>query len=157
MDSSKVEVKETEKYGKATFAKEFIQKGECIAAFDGKEYEAQSCLDLPEEPADHAIQFAEHKWKDSKGIARYINHSCEPNCGIKDSFKIVALKNIEPGEEITWDYEMTEDSNWRMDCHCGAKTCRKSIGAFRNMPKEKRAHYKGYIAEWLVKKYNLNQ
>ena len=40
-------------------------------------------------------------------IARYINHSCKPNCvarKIARSIRIFARRNIEPGEELTYDY-----------------------------------------------------
>jgi hypothetical protein len=91
-------------------------------------------------------------------MARYINHSCEPNCGIKGLFKIVAMRDIDVGEEVTWDYEMTEDSDvWRMQCHCGSENCRGEIGAYRNMPQETREKYRGYISEWLLKDSTLNR
>ena len=108
-----------------------------------------------DELCDHAIQFAENKWRDSQGIARLLNHSCEPNCGIKDLFKIVAMRDIKSGEEITWDYEMTEDNpNWRMRCRCGSDQCRKNIGNYQNMPEKTRQKYRGFISAWLVKKYD---
>lgn len=158
MDSSKVIVKETGKIGKGLFAIKDIKKEEVIADWTGgKIYEAESCTKLPtEEIADHAIQFEEHKWIDTEGIGRYSNHSCEPNCGIKGKFQVVAMRDIKKGEWCTWDYEMTEDSDWRMNCKCGSKFCRKVIGAFQNMPEEVRKKYKGYISEWLVKKYKLS-
>jgi SET domain-containing protein len=40
-------------------------------------------------------------------IARYINHSCKPNCvarRIDQSIRVFARRNIEPGEELTYDY-----------------------------------------------------
>jgi hypothetical protein len=87
------------------------------------------------------------------GIGRYFNHSCEPNCGFKGKFQIVAMRDIKKGEWCTWDYEMSEDSDWKMECKCGTKKCRKIIGAFKNMPPEIRKKYGCYISDWLVKKY----
>jgi len=84
-----------------------------------------------------------------------MNHSCEPNCGIKNLFSIVAMQDIQKGEELTLDYDMVEDSDWRMECLCGSPICRKIIGSFGLVPKNIREKYKGYISEWLVKKYNL--
>ena len=154
MDNAKVIIKETRKYGKGLFAREDIKKGQVIARFDGEVFEAEKCSLLPNEPPllirDHAIQFEENKWKDSKGFARFTNHSCNPNCGIKNYFEIMAMKNIKKGEEITFDYEMTEDSDWRMECKCGSMHCRKIIGAYKNMPEEIRKKYKGYISKWLI-------
>ena len=142
----------TQKYGKAVFALKPIKKGEVIAKFDGPVYD-DDYEDWTDDLMNHAIQFGEGLWRDSKGIARYINHSCEPNCGIRDLFKVVAMRDIYQGEEITWDYEMTERNKyWKMKCKCGTPGCRKVIVNFDNMPKKIRQKYKGYISEWLVPK-----
>ena len=59
----------------------------------------------------------------------YINHSCQPNAFMKIAYKhilFIALRDIEPGEEITIDYESTlHDDSKR--CTCGAKNCRGTI------------------------------
>lgn len=152
MDSKKVVIRNTKKYGHGVFARERIRKGTVIAAFDG------SILDddfdgWNKDLNNHAIQFAKNKWRDSKGIARLINHSCDPNCGIKNYFKIVAMRTIEKGEQITWDYEMTEKSWWwSLKCRCGSPICRKRIGNYARLPLSIRRKYKGYISEWLLKK-----
>ena len=151
MDNPKVVVRKTEKYGKAVFAKKPIKKGEVIAAFDGIIYD-DDFDGWTKDLLNHAIQFSKACWRDSKGLARYVNHSCDPNCGIKDLFKIVAMRDITEGEEITWDYEMTERSKWwKLKCRCGSPICRKVIGNYDNMPKKIRLKYKGYISEWLTK------
>ncbi|MBP6942963.1 MAG: SET domain-containing protein-lysine N-methyltransferase [Candidatus Buchananbacteria bacterium] len=147
----------TNKFGKCLIANKDIAKDEIIAEFDGEVYEAEKCTDLPKDIADHAIQFAEHTWKDSSGIARYINHSCEPNCGIKGLFTLVAMNDIKEGEELLWDYDMTEDSDWRMECLCGTPSCRKIIGSFSLVPNTVRQKYKGYISDWLIEKYKLQK
>jgi SET domain-containing protein len=89
-DNPKLVRKETELYGGGVFATADIKKDEVIALWNGPVYEAENNSDLPNDPplmvADHAIQFEKHKWRDSEGLARYINHSCDPNCGIKGLF-----------------------------------------------------------------------
>ena len=145
MDNPKVIVRETKTMGKGLFAVKDILKGEIIADWTGGSvYEAETCMQLPRDIADHAIQFEEHKWIDTDGIGRYSNHSCEPNCSIVGLFQLVAMRNIAKGEELTWDYEMTEDSDWRMKCHCGNTTCRKIIGVYGNLPMELKKKYKKY-------------
>jgi uncharacterized protein len=149
MDSAKVTVKRT-KYGRGVFATGTIRRGEIVAEFDGPIFD-DDFDGWNEDLRNHAIQIGKALWRDSNGVARLINHSCEPNCGIKKLTKIVAMRTIHPGEEITWDYEMTEKSDWwRMRCRCGAPTCRKRIGNYKNLPKEKRRKYEGYISEWLL-------
>jgi len=150
MDSAKVIIKRTRGFGRGVFAKDVINKGEVIAKFDGLIYDADF-EEWTEDLLNHAIQFARDRWRDSIGIARLINHSCDPNCGIKSLFTIVAMRRIEVGEQITWDYEMTEknDYGWRMKCKCGSPLCRKVIGDYRKMPRAIRKKYSGYISEWL--------
>jgi len=149
-DSRKVAVKKN-KFGKGVFAKKRIRKGEIVAVFDGPIYD-----DLfdgwTDDLRSHAIQIGPAVWRDSLGLARYINHSCEPNCGIKKYIESVVMRTIELGEEITWDYEITEKSPWwRMRCGCGTPSCRKRIGNFKNLPRKIREKYKGFISEWLDK------
>ncbi len=151
MDNRKVFVRKTKKYGKAVFASQTIKKGEVIAVFDGDRFD-NDFEPWTEDLYNHAIQYGKTDWRDSKGLARWINHSCEPNCGIKKYFKVVAMREIEKGEEITWDYEMTEkNKHWKMKCRCGSRQCRKVIGNYSNMPKSVRKKYEGYISEWLLR------
>ncbi|MEO5590822.1 MAG: SET domain-containing protein-lysine N-methyltransferase [Gemmatimonadaceae bacterium] len=69
-------------------------------------------------------------------VARLINHSCDPNCeAIIDDERIwiYALKNIQPGVELGYDYkfERTGDDIAKLEkfyvCHCGSAKCRGSI------------------------------
>lgn len=152
MDNPKVSLKKTKKYGKGVFADQPIRKGEIIAVFDGPIY-GDDFEDWTKDLQTHTIQIGKAKWRDSKGLARYINHSCDPNCGIRGLYKVVAMRKIEKGEQITWDYEMTEKSDWwRMKCKCGSPLCRKVIGNYSNMPRKVRQKYKGYISDWLTRK-----
>jgi uncharacterized protein len=61
-------------------------------------------------------------WND----ARYINHSCSPNCytELRDNeIWIVADRDIEKGEELSYDYGFAR-SNWaEQPCYCGTKAC----------------------------------
>eukprot|EP00794_Sanderia_malayensis_P011403 gene11403-12590_t len=65
--------------------------------------------------------------------ARFINHSCEPNCYSRivtvDGNKhiiIFASKRILPGEELTYDYKFPFEEE-KLPCHCGSRKCRKYL------------------------------
>ncbi|KAI7903606.1 histone methyltransferase [Cokeromyces recurvatus] len=65
--------------------------------------------------------------------ARFINHCCAPNCSVKvivvDNQKkvvIYAIRDIEPGEEITYDYRTSIELN-QFHCLCGSKFCKGMI------------------------------
>ena len=69
--------------------------------------------------------------------ARYLNHSCDPNTGIQDNshggFDFIALRDIAPTEEITWDYETSEYVSIAIThCLCGAANCRTTIHGFQH-------------------------
>ena len=150
MDSHKVAVRRSRIAGTGVFALHLITPGETIASFDGPFYPRDYPHWTPD-LLDHAIQCARNLFRDSVGVARLINHCCEPNCGIHHLFDVVAMRTILPGEEITWDYEMTEDSDWwRMPCRCGTSSCRKVVGAYRYLPERMRLKYAGFISEWLL-------
>ncbi|VDK87090.1 unnamed protein product [Onchocerca ochengi] len=70
------------------------------------------------------------------GPARYINHSCDPNCSTRlvdsgpcgDDKKIIIIANrpISAGEELTYDYQFDiEDAADKIPCLCGAPNCQK--------------------------------
>ncbi|XP_073347708.1 histone-lysine N-methyltransferase 2C isoform X3 [Pagrus major] len=67
------------------------------------------------------------------GLARYINHSCAPNCvaevvTFERGYKIIisCIRRIDKGEELCFDYQFdTVASQHKIACHCGAPECRK--------------------------------
>jgi hypothetical protein len=77
--------------------------------------------------------------------ARFINHSCEPNCeawNIGGRIWIVALSDISPGEELTYDYNYEREEGEddaaaarRYPCRCGAPSCRGTIVRPRETPR----------------------
>jgi uncharacterized protein len=68
---------------------------------------------------------------DGEGVAAFINHSCDPNCEadeIKGRVWIVACRDIDAGEELTYDYNLYDgDLDDPSPCSCGAKNCRGSM------------------------------
>lgn len=150
MDNPKAILRRTRKFGWAVFAKENIRRGEVVAVFDGAIYD-DHFDGWTDDLLNHTVQIGKAKWRDSKGLARWMNHSCEPNCGIKGLYRVVAMRDVAAGEQLTWDYEMTEKSSWwRMQCKCGSPGCRRVIGNYLRMPRSVREKYKGYISRWLV-------
>jgi histone-lysine N-methyltransferase SETD1 len=63
-------------------------------------------------------------------VARFINHSCAANCrakvfsfdGKSKKLVIIALRDIEVGEEISYDYKFAQEEE-RLACHCKADGC----------------------------------
>lgn len=67
------------------------------------------------------------------GLARYVNHSCQPNCfaeylnfGDRSHIVIITNRRIEKGEELCYDYNFDlEDGGSKIPCLCRAVNCRK--------------------------------
>jgi hypothetical protein len=58
--------------------------------------------------------------------ARFLNHSCDPNCEAEPEggrVWIVAWRDIQAGEEITFNYGYDLEDCWEHECHCGANGC----------------------------------
>lgn len=145
-----VEARQTADRGIGVFAKRALLAGELVASFDGEIYIGVTADDFPDHAQDYAIQFEETRVRDSKGIARYVNHSCDPNCGIVERFSIVTMKPVAEGEELTWDYDMSENSDWSMRCRCGSANCRRLVMGYRYLPLERRELYRGFISDYLA-------
>jgi uncharacterized protein len=61
-----------------------------------------------------------------KNTARFINHSCAPNCHTEqfgNTIWFVAIKNVRAGEELTYNYGYDDEDYANNPCHCGAKHC----------------------------------
>lgn len=85
---------------------------------------------------------------------RYINHSCEPNAGLREDLEMIALCDIPAGAEICFDYStcMSEKA-WTMACACGAPLCRRRIGDFHDLPFETKRRYLklGVVQRFIVR------
>ena len=142
------EVRNSSIHGFGGFATQHILKGTRIIEYIGEritseEGDRRYSDDPSEHP--HVLLFTldKHTVIDA-GVggneARFINHSCEPNCKsvtVRKRVYIEAIKNIAAGEELTYDYNLTRDGTddaemeKRYACHCGAKTCRGTMLAPR--------------------------
>lgn len=66
---------------------------------------------------------------DGHSMAMFVNHSCVPNCETEECdgrVWIQAMHDIEPGEELTYDYYLY-DGDDEAPCYCGAKSCRGTM------------------------------
>ena len=59
-------------------------------------------------------------------LARYINHSCDPSCRSAGYDFEIAVRDIQPGEELTDDYGSL-NIEWTFDCSCNTPRCRRVI------------------------------
>lgn len=104
----------------------------------------------------HASQVGEFNFVLHGGEITKVNHSCNPNCGIKlnasGAHDFVAMQAIEIDEEITFDYAMR---NYNVEffpaiCCCGAVNCRGSITGWKDLPPSLKSDYTGFVAPYLL-------
>ena len=155
----KISARKSKIHGNGVFALQPIRKGERIIEYKGQrrtheEVDADASGDVE---SGHTFLFtlndeyvidANHEG----GVARWINHSCKPNCEAvleehdgddrrKDRVFIEATRAIKPGEELAYNYGITLDEAHtpRMKkiwaCRCGAKNCTGTM----LQPKRKKA------------------
>lgn len=122
--------------GKGVFAMRLFRRGERLLEITGSPLTKRT---------EYSIQLGRMHHMNPIGPARYMNHSCEPNCGIIKLGRrvfFVALKTITKGSELVWDYVMSEyEFDWFMRCLCKAKTCRKWIGGWVCLDATRRKKY----------------
>jgi SET domain-containing protein len=126
MSEPRLEIRLTEHKGRGLFTVEPIQKGQSILRFQG-------CV-LPSAALTDdllAMQIDDDLWLCSDGslLDDCVNHSCEPNAGFAAGDLVLhALRDIEAGEEIAWDYSSSiGEPGWTMECRCGSPRCRRVI------------------------------
>lgn len=154
---SKIVVSKSKIHGKGVFANRDIKKGEVVFTIKGKLVHWVINNQKESLYAPAWIGMSKHSWIDPDEPARFLNHSCNPDCGIKGKLKVAALRNIKKGEEITIDYSITEmDKLWYMKCNCGSKNCRKKIRSIQFLPKKIYNKYAPCIPTYFMKVYQMD-
>lgn len=143
-----LEIRHTAQTGRGVFATQRIHMGQPIVSLCGTRY---SSADLP--PELFATQIGPDLWlaSDGSSIDDLINHSCEPNAGFLTGETILfALRDIEPGEEITWDYSTSIDEpGWRLKCLCRSSRCRQVVLPWRELSDAERDRLRPIALQYL--------
>lgn len=145
IDCPKLIIRRTNKYGNGVFAAEDIQRGRTIYVLNGEKMDVLQLIrkvNADRENIDDPLQIGKRTYVDLDEISRTFNHSCSPNAGLRKTSEMFALRNIKKGEEITYDYSLTiAPTNWKMECKCGNKNCRKILGDISTVPAERLKAY----------------
>ena len=102
-----------------------------------------------------ALQVDEDQYLVSTEVAPadWINHSCEPNTGLRGRYTLVALRSIAPGEEISFDYATSDGSAYdEFECRCGSSLCRGRVRADDWSRPELWARYHGHFSPYLARR-----
>ncbi|MBA2324698.1 MAG: SET domain-containing protein [Pseudonocardiales bacterium] len=103
----------------------------------------------------HATQMGPDTWARHGGLGPKVNHSCDPNCGVRlnaeQAFDFVARRPIGIGQELTFDYAMRNFiiEHFPPVCLCGAQECRGSVTGWKDLPDDRKADYGELVAPYL--------
>ncbi|MDQ3800337.1 MAG: SET domain-containing protein-lysine N-methyltransferase [Acidobacteriota bacterium] len=160
-DSPKLELYESSRCGTGVRAGSSIEKGESIGIFGGHIVPLEKRLLLPAGLEHFYFQVSDDLILTHLSMAHvrqskieFINHSCEPNAGFSGQIELVAMRAIQAGEAIGFDYAIcTSEPEFRMECFCGAERCRAFITGedWKNPALQKK--YKGYFQPYLERKF----
>lgn len=115
---------------RGVFARQPIPAGTLLALWAGDAVDYDTVLGLDAETRRRSLQVEDDLFLVSRveGPADWINHSCSPNAGMAGQLTLVALRDIRRGEQICYDYAMTDASSYdEFICQCGAPECRGRI------------------------------
>ena len=151
-----IKVKES-KFGEGVYAERDIKSGEVIGHMAGRQVSLENFESLNREDKEIMIdplQIDDGEYIDLESPYYFINHSCEPNAGIRAKNELFALRDIKKSEEIFYDYSTTMDEG--LECECGQPNCRKRVRDFFTLPKERQKEYieKGAVPDFIKKKFN---
>ena len=138
--------------GKGVFAASRIRRGTLLVRYSGR---AKWIWDIPENLWDHCVQVGYDRYvvprRSSYGW--YLNHSCDPNCFIRNGGEIVAMRDIEKGEEITFDYSTNVGwDGFAMKCSCGSGNCRKVVWSYWHLGRTVRERYGKNVSSYLIER-----
>ena len=141
--------------GRGVFAARRFRAGQQILVFAGDPYDRSHPIhDTPQ--GANLLQVGPREYILPEPIGLYVNHSCNPNAGLKGTDVLVAVRDIPAGAEVRFDYSSNMDEDlWTMPCACGESICRHVIGDFKRLPDTVRATYlrMGIIPAFVAERY----
>jgi uncharacterized protein len=140
------------------FANVAVKAGERLSIFGGRVIRAEDAVEDYGMQIDEKFCFSPFSGDDNElEDADFLNHSCDPNSGIKGQIFLVAMRDIQPEEEVTFDYAMCLHRvegllPYRLECLCGADNCRQIITDDDWKIPELQKKYDGYFSWYLQDK-----
>jgi hypothetical protein len=134
-DCEEVSVHPSAIHGMGLYPRHTFSKGDQIYKIKGRPVTSDYDANFYEGP--NWVGLGWHEWliPEPANPIVFTNHACCPNAIISQGLAVIALRDINIGEEIVVDYSTTEvDPFWRMLCSCQSAMCRKQVRAFSHFP-----------------------
>ena len=154
--SPKAQARPAGEKGWGSYAVEPIEAGETVAAFGGCIVPIAVLQTFSDDRQSRSIQVDADLYLvsgDTPDPGDMLNHSCEPNCGLLGQMLVVAMRDIAPGEELSFDYAMCDASDYdEFRCLCGEPTCRGIVTVSDWRDPVLQAKYAGWFSPYLARR-----
>ncbi len=138
------------------FATEPIDAGTTVAAFGGIVVDGAELRALGDGVCHHALQIDDDLFLASVppfDPADLVNHSCDPNCGIVGSVLMVTRRPVAAGEELCFDYAMTDSDGYdEFECRCETNECRGVVRGTDWKRSDLQERYAGWFSAYLARR-----
>ncbi len=137
------------------YALEPLAKDDLLIVWGGDIVDENELRQLPDALKKMTAQVEEGLFQVSRQPASgdHINHSCDPNAGMRGQIAIVAMRPIAAGVEVCIDYAMVDGTPYdEFDCACGAAACRGHITGDDWQRPELWQRYAGYFSPYLQRR-----
>ncbi|OGM11417.1 hypothetical protein A2Z22_00870 [Candidatus Woesebacteria bacterium RBG_16_34_12] len=152
-----VKVKTSKIQGKGVYATKGFKTGDIVLEIDDSRV-----VDDESQLSEYQKGF-EADWLASGKIVlmqspeKFINHSCNSSTYVKTINgirKVIAMRSIKKGEEITYDYSINGYNDGTFNCNCGSLNCRGVYqGNFFKLPRDLQIRYLPYLEDWFIKEH----
>jgi SET domain-containing protein len=136
--AAKVVARKSSLHGMGLFAARDLAADERLIEYKGIRYGAGELPDMTAEGVTKFLGLSDGSGIDGKGWAARANHSCTPNCEMREDDSgrrprawLYTLRKVKQGEELVWDYHLAVESetdafaDWA--CACGTRNCRGTM------------------------------
>jgi uncharacterized protein len=157
--NKKFEARENSRGGCGVYAREQIYRGELICMWGGRVIHRNELDPAMPRFTQRVLQVDEELYlltAEEKEATDCFNHSCDPNLGFSGQIGLLAMRDISPEEELTFDYAMSDGEPYdEFECQCGSAQCRGRVtGNDWKLPQLWKK-YEGCFSPYLTRRIKL--
>ena len=156
----KAEARPSGDKGWGSFAVETIEPGEVLACFGGTPMDRATFDTMDADRRSRSIQIEDDTFILGPPLREpgdSVNHSCNPNGGMRNAVQVIAMRRIDPGEELSFDYAMADGSDYdEFDCQCGTPECRGRVSGNDWTRHDLQRRYRGYFSPYLQRRIDAS-
>ena len=147
--------------GFGSFAVTPIPIGTIVATFGGNVLNRIDFETYPLEQRSRSIQIDVNHFvlgPESREPGDSINHSCLPNCGMRNATQLITMREIAVGEELTYDYATSDTSDYdEFECACGSDNCRGRVSGNDWTLPDLQSRYQNMFSPYVQRKIQAAQ